>query len=39
MTKETSTAGDLAERSVRSNGMDFDVDIGVRSAGQSLRQL
>jgi hypothetical protein len=33
MPKETNTAGDLAECSVKPNGMDFDFDIGVRGMG------
>jgi hypothetical protein len=33
MPKETNITSDFAERSVTSNGMDFDFDIGVRDTG------
>jgi hypothetical protein len=33
MPKETNIASDFAERSVTSNGMDFDFDIDVRATG------
>jgi hypothetical protein len=33
MPKETNTAGDFAERLIKSNGMNFDFDINARGTG------